>query len=63
MSDLRKLRTTLQGLRETRVHKVSGGNVSDFAVYKQITGEIRGIGIAIQEIEDQLTKHQTDEEF
>jgi hypothetical protein len=59
---LRKLRTQLQKLIQTRETKVNSGNVEDFSVYRQIVGEMHGLKLAIREIEDLITKRRIDDD-
>jgi len=52
MNDLKYLKQQLEQLIQTRAIKLSSGNIPNFKVYKQIVGEVTGLSLAINEIED-----------
>ena len=60
MNAFKQLKTRLRELAELREHKVNSGNVPDFAVYKQLTGERTGLLLALREAED--LQHKVDED-
>jgi hypothetical protein len=43
---------------ETRTVKINSGNIPNFKVYKQIVGELTGLSLAINEINDLQKKQQ-----
>ena len=63
MNELLRLKRSLETLIETRTIKLATGNVSDFTVYKQIVGELRGISLALGEIDDIMKQSQEDEDI
>jgi len=63
MSELKRLKRGLDQLIETRTIKVASGNVPDYASYRQIVGELKGLALANQEIDDLTHKHQDDDEI
>jgi len=52
MNDLKYLKQQLEQLIQTRAIKLNSGNIPNFKVYKQIVGELTGLSLAINEIED-----------
>ena len=50
MNELNYLKQQLELLIENRTIKITTGNLSDYAVYRQVVGELRGIALAIDEI-------------
>lgn len=58
MNELKYLKQRLQQMLETRTVKISSGNIPSFEVYKQIVGELTGLSLAINEIDDLQKKQQ-----
>ena len=50
MNELNYLKQQLELLIENRTIKITTGNLSDYAVYRQVVGELRGIALSIDEI-------------
>ena len=58
MNDLKYLKQRLEQLIETRAIKINSGNIPNFKIYKQIVGELTGLSLAINEIDDLQRKQR-----
>ena len=58
MNTLKYLKQTLEQLAETRITKIVSGNIPDIEVYRTVRGELTGLSLAIQEVEDLQAKNE-----
>ena len=56
------LQAKIEGLLNTRQTVLCGGNAKDFAHYKQIVGEISGLNLAMNEINDLQKKRKDNDD-
>lgn len=61
-SEFIKLKTKIEELLNTRQIVLYGGSAKDFAHYKQIVGEITGLNLAINEINDLQKKRKDNDD-
>ena len=58
MNTLKYLKQQLEQLVKTRERKITAGTIETIEVYRTVRGELTGLSLAIQEVEDLQAKNE-----
>jgi len=58
MNTLKYLKQQLEQLVKTRESKITAGTIETIEVYRTVRGELTGLSLAIQEVEDLQAKNE-----